>query len=143
TPEPHPARRARRRSGGSVRGGCLRGGSSASRSAVAAATRRTARSNASSVLAEVDVTPLTFRTYWRAPASISSGVAGGSRPRSVVMLRHIPLGLPRRGGDGAGAGRRGGPAWTAGRSTLPRIVEMTLLFVPFRRPTSVLRSWRT
>src|SRR5262249_8971669 len=33
---------------------------------------------------------LTVRTYWRAAASISSGVACGCRPRSVVMLRHMP-----------------------------------------------------
>jgi hypothetical protein len=29
-----------------------------------------------------------LRTYCRAAASISSGVAAGSRPRSVVMFRH-------------------------------------------------------
>jgi hypothetical protein len=33
--------------------------------------------------------PLTLRTYWRAAASISSAVAGGSRPRRVVMFRHM------------------------------------------------------
>ena len=38
---------------------------------------------------EVLVTPLTLRTYWRAAATTSSGVAAGSRPRSVVMFRHI------------------------------------------------------
>ena len=32
----------------------------------------------------------TFRTYWRAADSISSEVAGGSRPRSGVMFRHMP-----------------------------------------------------
>jgi hypothetical protein len=30
-----------------------------------------------------------LRTYCRAAASISSGVAPGSSPRSVVMLRHM------------------------------------------------------
>jgi len=49
----------------------------------------TARSNASSVLADVDCTPLTFRTYWRAAASISSLVAAGSSPRRVVMFLHM------------------------------------------------------
>lgn len=78
-----------RRSGGSVGGGCLRGGRSASNRAVAAVTARTACSNASAVTAEVACTPLTLRTYWRAAASISSGVAPGSSPRSVVMLRHM------------------------------------------------------
>ena len=41
---------------------------------------------------EVFCTPLTFRTYWRAAASISSSVASGSRPRRVVILRHIGKG---------------------------------------------------
>src|SRR5690606_34794301 len=99
-PPPSPAdgdpagRAARRRSGGSVGGGCRRGGSSASRSAVASATWRTARSNAASVAAEVFWTPLTLRTYWRAAASISSGVAGGPRPPRVGMLRHMGARLP-------------------------------------------------
>jgi enoyl-CoA hydratase len=56
---------------------------------VAAVTTRTARSNASAVRSDVACTPLTFRTYWRAAASISSGVATGSRPLSVVMFRHM------------------------------------------------------
>src|SRR5690606_29049126 len=60
----------------------------------APATWRTARSNAASVAAEVFWTPLTLRTYWRAAASISSGVAGGSSPRRVVMLRHMGARLP-------------------------------------------------
>ena len=34
--------------------------------------------------------PETLRMYWRAAASISSRVAGGSRPRSSVMFLHIP-----------------------------------------------------
>ena len=37
---------------------------------------------------EVACTPLPLRTYCRAAASISAGVALGSRPRNVVMLRH-------------------------------------------------------
>jgi len=49
----------------------------------------TARSNASAVAGEGFWTPLILRTYWRAAASISSGVACGSRPRSVVMFRHM------------------------------------------------------
>ena len=52
-----------RRSGGSVVGGCLRGGSAASNAEVAAVTSRTARSNASLVAADTDCTPLTLRTY--------------------------------------------------------------------------------
>ena len=56
---------------------------------VAAAIVATARSNASVVAADVDDTPLTLRAYCRAAASISSVVAGGWSPRSVVMLRHI------------------------------------------------------
>src|SRR5262245_23538065 len=35
------------------------------------------------------VMPETFRTNWREAASISSRVAGGSRPRSSVMFRHM------------------------------------------------------
>ncbi|EUA54599.1 hypothetical protein I553_1281 [Mycobacterium xenopi 4042] len=33
--------------------------------------------------------PLTFRTYWRAAAAISSALAAGTSPRSSVMLRHM------------------------------------------------------
>ncbi len=61
---------------------------------VAAVTRRTARSNASFVRSDGAVTPLILRTYWRAAASISSGVASGSSPRSVVMFRHMGATLP-------------------------------------------------
>jgi SAM-dependent methyltransferase len=57
---------------------------------VARVTLATAASNASSVAADGRVIPLTLRTYWRAAASISSSVAGGSRPLRVVMLRHMP-----------------------------------------------------
>src|SRR5215469_18887764 len=87
-------RAAIRRSGGSVGGGWLRGGSPASSSLVASVTVRTACSNAASVRGDTVWTPLTLRTYWRAAASISSLVAAGSRPRSVVMLRHMPSTLP-------------------------------------------------
>jgi len=80
---------ASRRMGGSFRGGSLRGGRAVSTWAVAALIRATASSKAASVADEVFCTPLTLRTYWRAAASISSGVAGGSRPRRVVMLRHM------------------------------------------------------
>ena len=94
----HPARAARasmrartsgRRNGGTVFGGCLRGGSEASSRVVVAVTSATAVSNASALAAVGRVTPLTLRTYWRAAASISSAVAAGSRPRSSVMFRHI------------------------------------------------------
>jgi hypothetical protein len=53
----------RRRLGGTVVGGCLRGGSDASSSLVAWLTARTACSKASSVVAEIEETPLTFLTY--------------------------------------------------------------------------------
>ena len=56
---------------------------------VAAVTACTARSMAASVRAEGAWIPPTFLTYWRAAASISSGVASGSRPLRVVMLRHM------------------------------------------------------
>ena len=78
-----------RRSGGRVGGGALRGGSSASSTVVASVTACTARSNASSVAADTVCTPPTLRTYWREAASISSAVAGGWSPRSMVMLRHM------------------------------------------------------
>ncbi len=77
------------RSGGSVRGGCFRGGRVASSSVVASVIRATASSKASPVAADGFCTPLTLRTYWREAASISSGVATGSSPRRVVMLRHM------------------------------------------------------
>lgn len=44
-------------------GGCRRGGSSAKSSMVAEVTAWTARSNATTVAADVVPTPLTFRTY--------------------------------------------------------------------------------
>jgi len=78
-----------RRSGGSVGGGWRRGGSVASSAAELVAISATARSNASSVAALVEVIPLIFRTNWRAAASTSVGVAGGSSPRRVVMFRHM------------------------------------------------------
>src|SRR5205807_1218000 len=54
----------------------------------------TAFSNASTWASVGCVTPLTLRTYWRAAAAISSSVAGGSSPRSVVMLRHMSVHRP-------------------------------------------------
>ena len=84
-----------RRSGGRDGGGCCRGGSVARSSVVALVTWRTARSKAASVRSDVVCTPLTFRTYWRAAASISSAVATGSRPLRVVILRHMPPRLGR------------------------------------------------
>jgi hypothetical protein len=92
-----PGRAASRRRGGRVGGGCRRGGNWAKSSVVASCTRRTARSTASSVRGEGDWTPLTLRTYWRAAASISWGVASGSSPRRVVMFRHMDRRL--RGAD--------------------------------------------
>src|SRR3954447_8270825 len=98
------ARTSGRRSGGSVGGGCLRSGSASSRWWVACAISRTALSNASCVAADGARTPLTLRTYWSAAASTSSAVAGGWRPRRVVMLRHMRFRLrsvdDRRDGDG-------------------------------------------
>lgn len=54
-----------------------------------AATSATAASNAALFASEGRVIPLTLRTYWRAAASISTAVAGGCRPRSSVMFRHM------------------------------------------------------
>jgi hypothetical protein len=88
-----PGRAASRRRGGRVGGGCRRGGNSAKSSVVASCTRRTARSTAASVRGDGDWTPLTLRTYWRAAASISCGVASGCSPRRVVMLRHMMMRL--------------------------------------------------
>src|SRR6266496_3984243 len=78
-----------RLSGGNVAGGCLRGGSSASRRVVAAAISATARSMGSRVLSVTVCTPDTLRTYCSAAAWISSAVAAGSSPRSAVMFRHM------------------------------------------------------
>jgi hypothetical protein len=72
-----------------VVGGRRRGGSSWRSVDVAFAMAAMACSTAASVLVDGDVTPLTFRTYWRAADSISSWVAAGSRPRNVVMFRHM------------------------------------------------------
>src|SRR5262249_59175275 len=82
-----------RRRGGGVGGGCRRGGRLASNAVVAPATCSTAACMAASVFADLACTPLTLRTYCRAAASISSGVAAGSKPRRVVMLRHMSLRL--------------------------------------------------
>src|SRR5215211_4136974 len=119
SPQP-PAMRAwtsGRRRGGSALGGWRRGGRPDSTSAVARVTVATACSNAASVAGVGRVTPLTLRTYWRAAASISSVVAGGSRPRRVVMLRHMPPVLSRcsslRAYRAAGTAEPGRPACPA------------------------------
>ena len=90
----------KRRSGGTVVGGCRRGGKPSRSSAVASPTLRTARSKASSVCPEGEVIPLTLRTYWRAAASISVSVALGSRPRKTVILRHMRATLYGYSGNG-------------------------------------------
>ncbi len=95
-----PRDAVRRRSGGNVGGGCRRGGRPDRSSAVAAVTRCTASSNAPSVRSVVDCTPLTFRTYCLAAASISSGDAAGCSPLRVVMLRHMAPGYAGRSGRG-------------------------------------------
>ncbi len=81
---------AMRRKGGNVGGGTLRGGSSDRSAVEAMAMVAIARSMATWVAADVDCTPLILRTNWRAAASISCAVATGSRPRNVVMFRHMP-----------------------------------------------------
>jgi hypothetical protein len=63
--------------------------SSASRRREASVTASTARSNASWLALDGRVDPLIFRTYCRAAASISSGVAGGEKLWRVRMFRHI------------------------------------------------------
>lgn len=75
--------------GGILDGRFRRSGSSASTWAVAPATAATAALNASRVTSVTFPMPVTLRMYWIAAASISSGVAGGSSPRKVVMLRHM------------------------------------------------------
>src|SRR5688572_13210477 len=67
---------------------------------------RTASSKAGLVASVGFWTPLTFRTYWMAAASISVGVASGSRPRSVVMFRHMPATLQVDERDAAADERR-------------------------------------
>jgi hypothetical protein len=78
---------------------------------VASLTLPTARSKASSVWPEGDVMPLTLRTYWRAAASISVGVAFGSRPRKTVILRHM---RPRYSGQPARLSRLTAGIWPPG-----------------------------
>src|SRR5690606_27782334 len=86
---PRRRRTSGRRSGGTVGGGWRRAGSSASRSAVIAAISLAAACMRSLTAAFGFEMPLTLRTYCKAAASISSRVAGGSRPRSSVMFRHM------------------------------------------------------
>ena len=83
------ARTSGRRSGGTVFGGCRRGARPASSRVVISVTSATAVSKGSTLTPDGRVMPLTLRTYWRAAASISSGVAAGCRPRSSVMFRHM------------------------------------------------------
>jgi len=78
-----------RRSGGTVAGGWRRGGSVPSRACTSAVTFAIACSYASSTPAGGFCSPETFRMNCRAAASTSSSVAGGCRPRSSVMFRHI------------------------------------------------------
>ena len=77
-------------------GGVRLGGSSARRSLVAAAIRSMARSMAGEAIWLAVVTDATLRTYWRAADWTSSAVAGGSKPRSGVMFRHMPSTIRRR-----------------------------------------------
>src|ERR1700679_2835625 len=65
-----------RRNGGEVFGGWRRVGNAPSSRVVVAATSATAASKASALADEGWVIPLTFRTYCRAAATISSLVAG-------------------------------------------------------------------
>src|SRR5215204_2619229 len=60
-------------------------------SCAAAATRSTARSNASSFAFEGRLKPDSLRTNWMEAARTSSDVAGGSKLKSVFILRHITL----------------------------------------------------
>jgi hypothetical protein len=87
---PRRARTSGRRRGGTVFGGCRRAGSTPSSRSVIAAMSAAASSKAPASIGFGRATPVTLRTYWRAAAPISSWVAGGSRPRSSVMFRHIP-----------------------------------------------------
>jgi hypothetical protein len=52
-------------------------------------TSSTARSKAGSFAFDGAVNPLSFRTNCREAARISSSVAGGSKLKSVLMLRHM------------------------------------------------------
>src|ERR1700722_13686824 len=55
----------------------------------AAATSCTARSNAARLALEGLLNPLSLRTNCSEDALISSSVAGGSKLKSVLMLRHM------------------------------------------------------
>jgi anti-sigma regulatory factor (Ser/Thr protein kinase) len=61
---------------------------------VIAATSSTARSKAASLAFEGFVEPLILRTYCSAEARTSSGVAGGAKLWSVLMLRHMLQTVP-------------------------------------------------
>jgi hypothetical protein len=71
-------------------GGDFRGGRLRRTSVVAAAIDAMAAANAGCASPAGVVTPVILRTYCLAAATISSDVAGGSRPRSGVMFRHMP-----------------------------------------------------
>src|SRR5262245_46712771 len=53
------------------------------------ATSSMARSKAFSLAFDGRVKPLSLRTNWNEAARISSSVAGGSKLKSVLMLRHM------------------------------------------------------
>jgi hypothetical protein len=55
----------------------------------AVVTSSTARLNAASFAFDGFVVPLSFRTNCSADARISSGVAGGAKLASTLMLRHM------------------------------------------------------
>lgn len=56
---------------------------------MAAATLSMARSTAGDAIWAGVLAAATLRTYWRAADCTSSAVAGGSRPLSGVMFRHM------------------------------------------------------
>ncbi|HNV73550.1 MAG TPA: hypothetical protein PKH96_02650 [Gemmatimonadaceae bacterium] len=82
-----PRTRAFRASSSRVRGGAVVRSAWINRRA-AASTSSTATLNAASFARDGLVVPLSLRTNWSADARISSGVAGGSKFASVLMLRH-------------------------------------------------------
>src|SRR5882724_5555774 len=57
------------------------------------ATSCTARSNASSLALDGRLKPLSLRTNCSEASRISSSVAGGSKLKSVLMLRHMVFGV--------------------------------------------------
>src|SRR5262249_17007465 len=57
--------------------------------------RSTARRNAASFICDGRLKPESLRTNWSAAARISSSLTGGSKLNSVLMLRHMPVTIPR------------------------------------------------